>query len=89
MVEKLGIQEGEIDQDMMVVCTRAADFNPDDNVLWEMEANKSAVRPDVHCFSCNSPMAMSNDAYGKYQALDKKPKVCCIQCMVENLKREG
>lgn len=26
---------------------------------------------------------MSNELYGKYVAADRKPKVCCLQCMVE------
>jgi hypothetical protein len=89
MVSKLGIQPKEISQDAIVVCTRAADFDPADNVLWELEANKSVVRLDVHCIGCKSPMAMSNHAYARYSALDKKPKVCCIQCMVEMVEREG
>ncbi len=88
IVQKLGIKAAPITQDVMLVCTRAADFDPADNVLWEFEANRSAVRSDVHCFKCESPMAMSNEAYGKYLVLDKKPKVCCVQCMVEIVERE-
>ena len=89
MVQKLDIKAGEVNQDAMVVCTRAADFNPQDNVLWELEANKSAVRNDVHCIGCKSPMAMSNDTYGKYTALDKKPRVCCVHCLMGIVEREG
>jgi hypothetical protein len=88
IVHKLGIQPAEITQDVMLVCMRAADFDPNDNVLWELEANKSAVRPDVHCTECESLLAMSNHAYKRYSGLDKKPKVCCVQCMVEVVGRE-
>jgi hypothetical protein len=83
LMQKLGVRLGKIGQDVMVVCTRAADFDPDSNVLWELEANRSAVRDDVHCLTCKSPLAMSNEAYARYLSLDKKPKVCCVQCMVE------
>ena len=89
MIRKLDVQVGEINQDVMVVCTRAADFNPADNILWELKANQSAVRNDVFCIGCKSPLAMSNDAYERYTNLDKKPSVCCVQCMVEIVEREG
>ena len=89
MMDKLDVQVGEIDQDALIVCTRASDFNPADNILWELEANRSAVRSDVHCFSCKSGMAMSNDAYAKYTRLDKKPRVCCVQCLTQIVEREG
>lgn len=88
MVRTLGVQVGEVGPDTMVVCSRAADFDPSSNVLWELEANRSAVRPDVHCFKCESPMAMSNDAYGKYVKADQKPKVCCVQCMVKLVEEQ-
>ncbi len=89
LVQQLGIEQGAIGPDVMVVCTRAADFDPGQNVLWELEANRSAVRPDVLCCACQSPLAMSNDAYGRYRALDRKPKVCCLQCMPGIVEREG
>ena len=89
MVSKLDISVGEITQNVMVVCTRAADFDPASNVLWELEANRSAVRNDVLCMACKSPLAMSNDAYGRYTSLDKKPNVCCVLCIVEIVEREG
>jgi hypothetical protein len=88
MMQKLGVQVG-VPEDAVILCTRAEDFDPADNVLWELEANRSAVRPDVHCFKCQAVMAMSNDAYGRYCALDKKPRVCCIQCMAELVKQGG
>jgi len=66
---------------IVVVCVRGQDFDPQTNVLWELEANRSAVRPDVLCQDCKSPLAMSHHAYGQYTALDKKPKVMCVQCM--------
>jgi hypothetical protein len=89
MVGRLGVQTHEVDQSVMLVCTRAADFDPADNVLWELEANRSAVRPEVLCIGCQSPMAMSNDAYGKYVQLDKKPKVCCVQCVSELMTKDS
>ena len=89
MMQKLGVQVGDAGPDTMIVCSRASDFDPSDNVLWEFEANRSAVRPDVHCFRCESPMAMSNDAYGRYQKLDRKPKVCCTRCLPEVVGQEG
>lgn len=87
MMEDLGVQVAELDPEMTIVCSRAADFNPEHNVLWELDANKSAVRDDVRCFACGSTVAMSNDAYGKYQVFDKKPKACCLQCMTEMVQR--
>lgn len=87
MIRTLGVQQGELDPGMAIVCTRASDFDPADNVLWEHEANRSAVRPDVRCVNCASVVAMSHDAYGRYGRLDRKPKVYCLQCMVEVLKR--
>ena len=81
MVETLGIQVGDVDSAAVVCCLRAADFSPDDNILWENEANKSAVRNDVHCLVCKSPLAVSNHTYARYLALDKKPRTCCVQCI--------
>jgi len=66
---------------IVVVCARAADFDPETNVLWENEANRSAVRPDVLCQDCKSPLAMSHHAYAQYRAQDRKPKVLCVQCL--------
>jgi hypothetical protein len=88
MMEALDVQVGEVDSSAVICCSRASDFDPDSNVLWEDEANKSAVRPDVLCFVCKSVMAMSNHAYARYVALDKKPRVCCVQCMGTLLKDE-
>ncbi len=81
MMGELNVGVAEIAPDMTILCTRAADFDPASNVLWENEANKSAVRPDVRCSTCNETVAMSNHAYGRYAALDKKPRVCCLQCV--------
>jgi hypothetical protein len=86
MMEALNVQVSEVNSEAIVLCTRASDFDPDDNVLWENEANKSAVRADVHCFSCQSPLAMSNHMYERYTALDKRPRACCVQCAVMVLK---
>lgn len=79
-LQKLGVEIGEVGSDTMVICSRAEDFDPASNVLWELEANRSAVRPGVKCFKCGSVMAMSNHAYNGYARLDKKPRVCCVQC---------
>ena len=86
MMSSLGVQVAEISPDVVVCCQRAADFHPNDNVLWELEANKSAVRENVHCAGCKSPLAMSNHAYARYSALDKKPRTVCVQCMLEMVK---
>jgi hypothetical protein len=88
MIKELGVGTADLDQEMTIICVRAADFNPNHNVLWELDANKSAVRNDVHCFGCNSTLAMSNEAYGRYSAFDKKPRASCVQCMLEVVKRE-
>jgi Pyruvate/2-oxoacid:ferredoxin oxidoreductase delta subunit len=80
--ERLGMEPGEITQDKIVVCTRATEFDPESNVLWEDEANKSFVRHDVTCSDCKHVMAMSNHTYGTWLAMDKKPRVMCIQCML-------
>jgi hypothetical protein len=42
------------------------------------------VRSDVRCDFCKKTVAMSNDAYGKYTVLDKKPKIVCIRCVANN-----
>jgi len=86
MMGELKVGVAEIEPDMVLLCTRASDFDPSQNVLWENTANKSAVRSDVQCFGCKSAMAMSNHAYERYTALDKKPRVVCIQCAAEHLK---
>ncbi len=86
MMGELNVGVAAISPDAVILCTRASDFDPADNVLWEDVANKSAVRSDVQCFGCQSPMAMSNHAYECYSALDKKPRVICIQCAAEHLK---
>ena len=59
MMDGLDIQIGEPDAAAVILCSRAVDFDPETNVLWELEANKSAVRPDVHCSTCDSVVALS------------------------------
>jgi hypothetical protein len=88
MMRELRVQVGEPGPDALLVCTRADDFDPATNVLWELDGNRSAVRDDVHCFSCQSALAMSNDLYGKYTRADAKPRACCAQCML-TLARAG
>lgn len=88
-MQKLHVQVGEPGPDDLVVCTRAADFDPATNVLWELEGNRSAVRPDVQCFSCQSPLAMSNELYGKYTRADAKPRACCAQCMLKLVRERA
>lgn len=86
MLGDMNVGVAEIAPNMTILCTRASDFDPADNVLWEDVANKSAVRPDVHCSGCKSPMAMSNHAYARYSAMDKKPNVICLQCVTAYLE---
>jgi len=81
MVEKLDVQVGEPESADVILCSRAADFDPASNVLWELEANRSAVRPDVRCLACKSVVAMSNHAYERYCAMDDKPRICCTVCL--------
>jgi hypothetical protein len=85
MMETLDVQVGEIDdpraEAVVILVTLAVDFDPASNVLWELDANKSAVRPDVHCSFCKGVVAMSNHAYGRYAAMVKKPRVCCTRCV--------
>jgi len=85
MIGALDIKPAEISSDMTILATRAANFDPADNVLWEDEANKSAIRTDVHCAQCQAVMVMSHHAYGRWKALDKKPNVVCLQCAEEHL----
>jgi hypothetical protein len=85
MMVDLGVGVGEPD-DAVILCTRADDFDPASNVLWENEANKSAVRPDVRCSTCKHNVALSNHAYARYCALDKKPRICCTACLPTLLK---
>jgi len=82
MMERLGIRAAEITPETTLVCTRASDFNPADNVLWEDPANRSAVRPDVACDRCKQVVAMSRYAYERWSAMDRKPGVLCPQCVV-------
>ncbi len=81
MMKESNIGVAEITPDAVIVCTRANEFDPASNILWEDEANRSAVRPDVHCFGCKSVVAMSNHAYARYSAFDKKPRVVCVHCV--------
>lgn len=81
MMDGLDIQIGEPDAAAVILCSRAVDFDPETNVLWELEANKSAVRPDVHCSTCDSVVALSNHVYARYLVMDKKPRICCTACL--------
>lgn len=81
LMEEAAVQVGELEPDMVILCTRAEDFDPADNILWELDINKSAVRHDVRCDECKHPVALSNHTYGRYVALDKKPRVCCSRCV--------
>lgn len=87
-MKKLDVEVDDITPDKVIICIRASEFNPDDNILWELEENKSAVRPDVHCAGCKSEMAMSNHAYAAYAGFDKKPRVMCLPCLLELSKTE-
>jgi len=80
-IAKLGVEVGAIGPDTVVLCTRAEDFDPSSNVLWELEANKSQVRKDVVCSFCRHIVALSNEAYARYRMLDRKPRVCCERCI--------
>ncbi len=86
IMEALGVQVGEPDSAGVILCTRASEFDPATNVLWEDPANKSAVRPDVQCSTCKQTVALSNHAYERYRALDKKPRICCSACLPTLLK---
>jgi hypothetical protein len=76
-----------LSSDMVILCLRAEDFRMADNVIWELEANKSAVRPDIQCNGCKSVVAMSNHAYENYSKMDKKPRICCTRC-IESLTNQ-
>ena len=90
VIETLGAKPVKrLDPDMLVCCSRAADFDPSHNELWERWGNKSAVREDVHCAECGSTLAMSNELYGQYTVLDRKPTVCCPQCLVKMIGEDG
>ena len=81
LMERLGAQVGEPDSAAVILCSHASEFDPASNVLWEDEANKSAVRADVHCTACNGQVAMSNHAYDRSRAMDKRPRICCTRCL--------
>jgi len=85
MMGDLGVKVGEPD-DAVILCTRAEDWDPASNVLWENEANRSFVRDDVQCSTCNQTVVLSNHAYKRYLALDKKPRICCLACLPTLLK---
>ena len=87
MIAKHDIQPAEITPEVMILCSRAEDFDPETNVLWELHGNKSEVRPGVLCVECKRAVAMSHDAFAKYSAFDKKPRVCCLQCAVRSLEQ--
>jgi hypothetical protein len=81
LMEKLDVHVGEPDEATVILCTRADDFDPASNVLWEREDNQSAVRPGIVCSTCKQTVALSNHAHGRYLALDKKPRICCTRCL--------
>ena len=83
------MEVGVMTSNVVLVCMRAADFDPDSNALWELEANKSAVRQDVRCSGCGSALAVSNAAYATYTAMDKRPKASCMQCVISMAEKEG
>lgn len=87
MMSTLKAEVGEVSPETTILCSHKDDFDPADNVLWEHEANKSAVRADVHCMGCSSLVAMSNHAYARFKTFDRKPRVCCTRC-VNRLKEE-
>jgi hypothetical protein len=84
-MDRLGVKVGVLGPAAVLLCVRAADFDPATNVLWEDEANQIAVRPDVHCSTCKSVVALSDESYGQYSALDKKPRICCTACLPTHL----
>ncbi len=81
VLDALGAEIGEAAPDATILCAHAEDFDPADNVLWELHGNKSAVRADVKCSECKSAVAMSNHTYSQYASMDKKPRVCCTRCV--------
>ena len=83
------MEVGAMTSDVVLLCTRASDFDPDSNSLWELEANKSAVRQDVRCSGCGSALAVSNGAYANYTAMDKRPRASCMQCVLDVAKEEA
>ena len=85
LMDKLKPEIGELTQDATMVCQKARDFDPSSNKLWELEVNHSAPRSDVRCAGCKEPLAVSNHAYARYKAMDKKPQTMCIECMVKTL----
>lgn len=90
LVEKLGVKTvQELNPEMVILVSPAKDFDPaTDKYLWQLPDNQSAVR-DVYCSSCKAQVAMSNWMYRKYAAMEKKPKVCCTNCVQNNLKDIG
>ena len=80
LLSKTGAEVGELTSDVSIICSKAKDFDPADNVLWELKANKSAARPDVLCVRCKAPLAMSNHNYSRWSSLDQKPKTYCVEC---------
>lgn len=89
LMSKLNVQVGEVSPDAILLVSCGEDFQPSDNVLWELEANKSSVRQDIVCGECKKIVAMSNHAYARYTNMDRKPRVCCTRCVETLLKEEG
>jgi hypothetical protein len=78
----------KLEPDMIMICTRAADFDPTTNALWDAWGNKSAVRDDVRCCGCCEALAVSNWAYRQYVGMKEKARPYCVECAGEVMKAE-
>jgi hypothetical protein len=79
----------KLEPDMVMICTRGAEFDPATNALWDQWGNKSSVRDDVRCCGCCEALAVSNWAYGQYVGMAEKPRPYCMECAADVMKAEA
>lgn len=72
----------------ILMCSRVEDYDPVQNEIWELDANKSYPRGGVECHVCHYPCVMSNALYEAYRAKEKPPKVVCGVCFMKILEKE-
>lgn len=78
----------ELPKDAAVVVMRVEDFNPSDNDVWEIQANKSYPR-DVNCGTCSKQVVMSGGAFDMYEKSNREREVICGKCLLERLEKES
>lgn len=82
-----GTRVGTIAESDFIVVSRVEDFNPANDYVWDLEANKSQAR-DLHCHNCKFQVVMSNGAFAKYSENPQPEKIICARCLLLILKTE-